>query len=50
MEKLLTYSNVDTCDEKGNTLLMVASFNGNEKMCNVLLKKIALVDKQNHNG
>ena len=50
MKKLLTRYNADTYDEKGDTLLMFASWNGNQKMCKALLKKGASVDKENYDG
>ena len=50
MKRLLTIYNVDTCDERGDSLLMFASCNGNQKMCKTLLKKGASVDKENHDG
>ena len=50
MRKLLTIYNVDTCDERGDSLLMFASCNGNQVMCRTLLQKRASVDKENHDG
>ena len=50
MEKLLTKHNVCTCDEEGISLLMWVSLNGNQQMCEKLLKKGALVDMQDDKG
>ena len=50
MKKLLTKSNVDTCDENGKSLLIWASFRGNEKMCKILLQKGAKLDIQDSEG
>lgn len=41
---------VDKEDEHGNTLLIVASQNCNQKMCEMLLRRKALVNHQNVNG
>ena len=50
VKKLLTRSNVDTCDESGKSLLNWASFKGNKKMCNILLQKGAKFNFQDSQG
>jgi hypothetical protein len=41
---------VDLADEKGNTLLMLASYNGNVETTQMLLDRWADVDRNNHHG
>lgn len=41
---------IDKQDEKGNTLLLVAAQNCNQKMCEMLLRRRADVNHQNVNG
>ena len=48
--KFLNKHNVNTCDDRGISLLMWLSCNGNQPMCEILLKKGALVDKHDHEG
>ena len=48
--RLLKKTNINTCDEKGASLLMWMSYNGNQPMCEILLRQGALVDKPDHEG
>jgi len=41
---------VDKEDDKGNTLLLVASQNCNQKICEMLLRRHANINHQNVNG
>lgn len=41
---------MDKEDEKGNTLLIVAAQNCNQKMCEMLLRRKADINHQNING
>ena len=50
MEKLLTAQNANTCDSKGYSLLMLASFYGHIQLCKILLEKGALVDEVSDDG
>ncbi len=42
--------NVDLCDTKGNTLLMLASYNNQEEVVKYLIKNDASIDKKNDRG
>lgn len=51
LELLLnTGMSVDLCDYKGNTLLMLASYNGNIETVKLLIDNKAQVDKKNNKG
>ena len=50
LKNILTKRNVNTCDENGNTLLILASSNGKLEICAALLNRRALVDIQNNFG
>lgn len=41
---------INLSDQKGNTLLMLASYNGNEQTTQMLIDRGALVDKKNDRG
>ena len=47
---LNTGMSVDLCDYKGNTLLMLASYNGNIETVKLLIDNKAQVDKKNSKG
>ena len=42
--------NVDLCDNKGNTFLMLASYNNQEEVVSYLIKNNASIDKRNDRG
>ena len=46
----LAKHNVNTCDEKGNSLLIWESYNRNQKMCEALLSEEAMVDMPSNTG
>ena len=50
MEELLIAQNVNTCDNKGNSLLMLACLEGHKELCKMLLEKGALVNKFSNFG
>lgn len=50
MKNLITKDNFNICDEKGNSLLIVASTHGNQDMCKILIESGGLVDKRNYDG
>lgn len=51
LKMLLTSGmSVDSCDKKGNTLLMLSSYNGNFETTQLLIFFGADVDKKNHKG
>ncbi len=41
---------IDLCDNKGNSLIMLASYHNQEEMVSFLIKNGALVDKKNDRG
>ena len=51
LEKMINAGlNVNLCDHKGNTLLMLASYNNQEKILQLLISKNAKVDQKNDRG
>ena len=41
---------IDTADEHGNTLLIIAAQQGNKKLCKFFLRRGAYINAQNHSG
>jgi len=50
LDQLNDKLSIDFCDEAGNTLLMIASQNGNKRVAKLCLRRGAQINKQNLNG